>query len=70
MSSEATTKDIGDVLNVLDVMMTSIDEWFNVLENNDRKTEEQIKHIMDDLDSFVKRQEISDDDRLQRNILQ
>jgi aminoglycoside phosphotransferase family enzyme len=64
MNTNATRKDIDDVLGVLDVMMTRIDERFTKLESNDAKTQEQIKNIMNNLDSFVKRQEISDDERL------
>jgi hypothetical protein len=64
MSTNATRKDIDDVLGVLDVMMTRIDERFTNLESNDTKTHEQIKKIMNNLDSFVKRQEISEDERL------
>jgi len=64
MSQNSTRKDIDDVLGVLDVMMTRIDERFTKLEISDKKTQENIQHIMNSLDSFAKRQEISDDERL------
>jgi len=64
MSSNATRKDIDDVLGVLDVMITRIDERFNSLEKSDDKTREEIGKIMNNLDSFAKTQEISDDERL------
>ncbi len=64
MATNATRKDIDDVLGVLDVMMTRIDDRFTKLEHNDKTAQAEIKNIMSNLDSFVKRLEISDDERL------
>lgn len=64
MSQNVTRKDIDDVLGVLDVIMTRMDERFTKLEENDQKSQKQIQEILDNLDSFVKRQEISDDERI------
>ena len=64
MSQTVTRKDIDDVLGVLDVMMTRIDERFSSLEVEQQKTRQEIHKIINDLDAFIKRQEISDDERL------
>lgn len=64
MSDTITRKDIDDVLGVLDVMMTRIDEKFTKLEEYNSNTQDQIRKIMNSLDGFVKRQEISDDERI------
>lgn len=64
MSQSATRSDINDVLGVLDVMMSRIDERFTKLEKNDQQSRDQIRKILDGLDSLVKRQEISEDERL------
>lgn len=64
MSKSASQKDIDDVLSVLDTMMNRIDERFNTLEENDKNTQQQISNILDNLDSFAKRLEISEDERL------
>jgi archaellum component FlaC len=64
MKKSASSTEIDDVLSVLDSMMTRIDERFNVLEDNDRNTQNQIGKILENLDSFAKRLEISEDERL------
>ena len=64
MKRSASSTEIDDVLSVLDSMMTRIDERFNVLEDNDRNTQNQIGKILENLDSFAKRLEISEDERL------
>lgn len=60
----ATRKDIDDVLQVLDVMMTRIDERFTKVEGGVADMQKQIQHILNHLDSIEKRLEISDDERL------
>ncbi len=65
MSSPAATReDIDDVLQVLDVMTTKIDERFTKVEGGVRETQKQVQHILNHLDSLGKRLEISDDERL------
>lgn len=63
-SPAATRKDIDDVLQVLDVMMTRIDERFTKAEGNVTDIQKQIQHILNHLDSIEKRIEISDDERI------
>ena len=63
-SPAATRKDIDDVLQVLDVMMTRIDERFTKVEGSVTDIQKQIQHILNHLDSIEKRIEISDDERL------
>ena len=63
-SAVVTRKDIDDVLNVLDVMMTRIHELFIKIEGNITKTQAQISAIQNQLDSIEKRIEITEDERL------
>lgn len=63
-SPAATRKDIDDVLQVLDVMMTRIDERFTKVEGDLTETQKQIQRILNHLDGIEKRIEISDDERL------
>lgn len=63
-SPAATRKDIDDVLQVLDAMMTRIDERFTKVESDLTNAQKQIQHILTHLDSIEKRIEISDDERL------
>ena len=63
-SPAATRNDIDDVLNVLDVMMTRIDERFAKTENSLKEIQNQVQNILDHLDSIEKRLEISEDERL------
>ncbi len=63
-SSTATRKDIDDVLSVLDVMMTRIDERFSKVELTLAETQKQVQNILNQLDSIEKRLEISEDERL------
>lgn len=60
----ATRKDIDDVLGVLDVMMTRIDERFSGTETSVSQVQKQVKHIQTQLDGIEKRLEISEDERL------
>lgn len=60
----ATRKDIDDVLNVLDVMMTRIDERFSKVETPVADTQKQVHNIHNQLDNIEKRLEISEDERL------
>jgi len=66
MAAEATItrKDIDDVLNVLDIMMTRIDERFSKVESTLEDTQKQIQNILNQLDNIEKRLEISEDERL------
>lgn len=63
-NSSVTRKDIDDVLNVLDVMMTRIDERFSGIEITLTKTQKQVQNILNQLDGIEKRLEISEDERL------
>ena len=63
-SQAATRDDIDDVLSVLDVMMTKIDERFNNAEASHAKLYLQVQNILNHLDSLEKRLEISEDERL------
>ncbi len=66
MSTDAvvTRKDIDDVLSVLDIMMTRIDERFSSAESNIGKIQSQISAIQNQLDGIEKQIEISEDERL------
>jgi archaellum component FlaC len=64
MNAQVTRKDIDDVLSVLDVMMTRIDERFSGVELTLTKTQKQIQNIVNQLDSLEKRLEISEDERV------
>jgi archaellum component FlaC len=66
MAAEATItrKDIDDVLNVLDIMMTRIDERFSKVESTLGDTQKHIQNILNQLDNIEKRLEISEDERL------
>jgi archaellum component FlaC len=64
MEPSVTRKDIDDVLNVLDVMMTRIDERFSQIENTTTDTQRQIQNILNQLDHIEKQLEISEDERL------
>ncbi len=61
---QVTRKDIDDVLQVLDVMMTRIDERFTNIESALSETQKKIQNIINQLDSIEKRLEISEDERL------
>ncbi len=63
-AATATRKDIDDVLSVLDVMMTRIDERFSKVEITLTDTQKQIQSILTQLDHIEKRLEISEDERL------
>lgn len=63
-ASPATRKDIDDVLGVLDIMMTRIDDRFSKVEITLTETQKQVKNILNQLDSIEKRLEISEDERL------
>jgi len=66
MSTDAvvTRKDIDDVLSVLDIMMTRIDERFSSAESNIGKIQSQISAVQNQLDGIEKQIEISEDERL------
>ena len=63
-SPAATKKDIDDVLQTLDIMMTRFDERFNKVEISLGKIQEQVQNILNQLDNIEKRLEISEDERL------
>lgn len=62
--SQVTRKDTDDVLGVLDIMMTRIDDRFNKVEGVVNKTQKQIQNIMNQLDHIEKQLEISEDERI------
>ncbi|GAC1391773.1 MAG: hypothetical protein NVSMB46_05460 [Candidatus Saccharimonadales bacterium] len=66
MTNDATItrKDIDDVLSVLDIMMTRIDDRFNNNETKIDKIQSQITSIQNQLVGIEKRMEISEDERL------
>lgn len=57
-------KDNDDILGILDVMMTRIDDRFTKSEDNISKLQETIGHIQNQLDGIEKQLEISEDERL------
>lgn len=59
--SSATRSDIDDVL---DVMMTRIDDRFTQNESASRTLQQSIHHIQNQLDGIEKQLEISDDERM------
>lgn len=63
-STPVTRKDIDDVLQVLDVMMTRIDERFSGAETSVATVQKQIQRILNQLDAIEKHLEISEDERL------
>ncbi len=63
-AATVTRKDIDDVLSVLDVMMTRIDERFSQVETTLARTQKQVHNILNQLDHIEKQLEISDDERL------
>lgn len=63
-TSAVTRSDIDDILGVLDVMMTRIDERFSKVEMTLAETQKHVKNITNQLDSIEKRLEISEDERL------
>lgn len=63
-SATATRKDIDDVLQVLDIMMTRFDERFLKVENSLELTQKQANNIFNQLDSIEKQLGISDNERL------
>lgn len=63
-TASVTRKDIDDVLSVLDVMMTRIDERFSKVEITLVETQKQVQNILNQLDNIEKRLEISEDERL------
>jgi archaellum component FlaC len=63
-SPQVIRKDIDDVLQVLDVMMTRINERFSKVESTLVETQQKIQNILNQLDSIEKRIEISEDERL------
>lgn len=63
-TAAVTRKDIDDVLNVLDVMMTRIDERFSKVETTLTDTQKQVQNILNQLDHMEKWLEISEDERL------
>jgi archaellum component FlaC len=54
-STSVTRKDIDDVLNVLNVMMTRIDERFTKVESTLVETQKRVQDILNQLDHINKR---------------
>ncbi|MEJ0073346.1 MAG: hypothetical protein WDN27_04685 [Candidatus Saccharibacteria bacterium] len=63
-AATVTRKDIDDVLSVLDVMMTRIDERFSKVETTLGDLQKQVQNILNQLDHIEKGLEISEDERL------
>jgi len=64
MNAPVTRKDVDDVLGVLDIMMTRIDERFTSIESPMQKMQKDLQNIYSQLDHMMKRLEISEDERL------
>ena len=64
LNTQVTRKDIDDVLSVLDVMITRMDERFSKAEVTLADTQKLIQNILNQLDNIEKRLEISEDERL------
>jgi len=75
MSNSATKNDItelrdelkesfSDITSLLQTFMQQVDERFSGVENEQKKIREEISRVFDYLDSAMKKQEISDDERL------
>ena len=75
MSTAATKEDVtelrselkesfSDITALLQTFMQQVDERFSGVEDEQKKTREEISRVFDYLDSVVKRQEISDDERI------
>jgi hypothetical protein len=75
MNNVATKKDItdlqselkesfSDITSLLQVFMQQVDDRFNQLEREQMKTREEISKVFDYLDNVLKKQSISDDERL------
>ena len=63
-NAAATRRDIDDVLNVLDVMMTRIDDRFTKIESDILRLQKDMQNVLIRLDHIEKKVEISDDERL------
>ncbi|HSX29066.1 MAG TPA: hypothetical protein VLE73_00740 [Candidatus Saccharimonadales bacterium] len=57
-------ESFADVTSLLQVFMQQVDERFNRVEAEQQKIRADISRIFDYLDSMLKKQEISDDERL------
>ncbi len=75
MSNAATKQDLvelrvelkesfADVTSLLQVFMQQVDDRFNQVELEQKKTRDEISKVFDYLDGFLKKQGISDDERL------
>ena len=75
MNTTATKQDIADlraelkdsfsdITSLLQVFMQQVDDRFNSIEAEGLKTRGEISKVFDYLDSILKKQEISDDERL------
>jgi|SRR5882757_216845 len=75
MSNVATKQDIldlrgelkesfADVTSLLQVFMQQVDDRFNQIELEQKKTRDEISKVFEYLDNLLKKQNISDDERL------
>jgi len=64
MDKPATKKDIDEVIDVIRDFMQHVDNRFNSMEAEQKKTREDISSIFNHLDSFLKQHEIGKDERL------
>ena len=75
MSNAATKEDVtelrselkesfSDITALLQTFMQQVDERFSGVEHEQKKTQKEISRVFDYLDNVVKKQEISDDERI------
>lgn len=75
MSSHVTQQDISnlrdelresfnDVTNLLQTFMQQVDDRFTAAERDQTKTRQEITRVLDYLDDLLKKQSISDDERI------
>jgi len=75
MSATATKQDITglraelkesftDITSLLHVFMQQVDDRFNQVESQQQKTRDEISRVFDYLDNLLKKQSISDDERI------
>jgi uncharacterized protein Yka (UPF0111/DUF47 family) len=57
-------ESFADVTSLLQVFMQQVDDRFNQVEAEQEKTRKEISRTFDYLDSLLKKQDISDDERL------
>lgn len=77
MTTAATKQDItelrgelkesfADITSLLQIFMQQVDDRFSTVELVQQKTREEISKVFDYLDNLLKKQEINDDERLNK----